>query len=204
MKHNLKPFFALVTFALLATSYVQSDTEEKFIIALKTGALELAQTDISSLAVGGSQTIKTDSGKVIDILRTSDGVEIYVDGELLDVSFIRDGLHEDGLHQHHMMIKHTEIICDSDEECGENLFIFASDHTDVAGWVTEDGENIVIHKEIELICADVDEGISCSDHMAWMSDGENIDLAELHALHMQGEREDYKVIVIKKHLVVED
>ena len=31
--------------------------------------------------LGESQTIETNNGKVIDLLRTADGVEIYVDGE---------------------------------------------------------------------------------------------------------------------------
>jgi len=87
MKGYLKPIFALAATALLATGNVQADTEEKMIIALKTDDFEMTNTDISSLAIGESQTIETDSGQVIDLLRTADGVEIYVDGELLEMGF---------------------------------------------------------------------------------------------------------------------
>ncbi|GMR14910.1 MAG: hypothetical protein BMS9Abin30_0523 [Gammaproteobacteria bacterium] len=104
MKRYLKPVFTMAAFALLATTNVQADTEEKMIIALKTDDFELAQTDVSALAVGEAQTIETDSGKVIDILRTTDGVEIYVDGALLEMSFANEGLHED-----HMIKKHVVI-----------------------------------------------------------------------------------------------
>jgi len=164
MKHYLKPIFTLATFALLATTNVQADTEEKMLIALKTDDFELAQTDISTLAVGEAQTIETDSGKVIDILRTTDGVEIYVDGELLEINFADEGLHGD-----HMIKKRVEVTCDSDEECDTNVFVFTGDDADASGWATED-----------------------------------VDLEELHEKHMQGEGKAYKVIMIKKHVVIED
>ncbi len=55
------------------------------VIALNTDDFNLHETDISELTIGESQTIGTDSGKVIDLLRTADGVEVYIDGELLDM-----------------------------------------------------------------------------------------------------------------------
>ena len=133
MKGYLKPIFALVALALLMTGTVQADSEEKMIIALKTDDFEMTETDISSLAVGESQTIETDSGQVIDLLRTADGVEIYVDGELLEMDFDSEGLHEEGSHGDHMIMKHVEIICDDDEECDKNVFVFTGDDTDMAG-----------------------------------------------------------------------
>ena len=171
MKHYLKPVFALFIFAFLATSTVLAGSEEKMIIALKTDDFEMAETDISDLAIGESHTIETESGKVIDILRTADGAEIYVDGELLEMDFSGEGLHEE-----HMMQKHVEVICDSDEECDKNVFVMSGDDADVSKWVTEDGENIVIHKEIELSCTDGEDGNDCSDKMIWVSEGDDIDL----------------------------
>lgn len=204
MKGYLKPIFALAALALLMTGTVQADTEEKMIIALKTDDFEMTETDISSLAIGESQTIETDSGQVIDLLRTADGVEIYVDGELLEMSFDSEGLHEEGSHGDHMIMKHVEIICDDDEECDKNVFVFTGDDTDIASFVTDDGEHIVMHKEIELTCTADEEGTSCADKMVWISEGDNIDLQELHEMHMQGEGEGHKVIVIKKHVITED
>ena len=154
MKGYLKPVFGMAIFALLAASNIQAETEEKMIIALKTGDFELTETDISTLVVGESKTIETDSGKVIDILRTDDGVEVFVDGELLEMNFDNGNLHED-----HEVTTHVEVICDDDAECDKNVFVFTGDGTD---------------------------------------------LEELHEMHMQGEGEGHKVIMIKKHVIVED
>ena len=73
MKHFLKPVLALTSFVVFTTMSVQAETQEKMVIALKTNDFELTETDISALAIGQSQTIETDSGQVIDILRTTDG-----------------------------------------------------------------------------------------------------------------------------------
>ena len=148
MKQYLKPVFALATFAFLAASSVQADSEEKMVIALKTDDFELTETDISTLAIGEGQTIETESGKVIDILRTPDGVEIYVDGEMLEMDFDHDGLHSE-----HMVKKHVEVICDSDEGCEEMIWISADEDIDLEELhKMHEGEEghkfIVIKKEI--------------------------------------------------------
>ena len=148
MKQYLKPVFALATFAFLAASSVQADSEEKMIIALKTDDFELTETDISALAIGEGQTIETESGKVIDILRTPDGVEIYVDGEMLEMDFDHDGLHSE-----HMVKKHVEVICDSDEGCEEMIWISDDEDIDLEELhKMHEGEEghkfIVIKKEI--------------------------------------------------------
>ena len=148
MKQYLKPVFALATFAFLAASSVQAESEEKMVIALKTDDFELTETDISTLAIGEGQTIETESGKVIDILRTPDGVEIYVDGEMLEMDFDHDGLHEE-----HMVRKHVEVICDSDEGCDEMIWNSADEDIDLEELrKMHEGEEghkfIVIKKEI--------------------------------------------------------
>lgn len=197
MKHYLKPVIGLATFTFLIATTALAETEEKMVIASKTDQFELTETDISTLAIGEAQTIETDSGKVIDILRTVDGVEIYVDGELLDLNF-----NDQGLHEEHMIRKHVEVICDSDDECDKNVIILASDDDDIFDWVTEDGEMVIIHKEIELSCSDEEQGASCSDQMIWVSEGEDIDLDVLHQMHLNGE--GHKVIVIRKEVVKGD
>jgi len=93
MKHYMKAVFSLASLALLAAASVQAQSVEKMVIALKTDDFEMAQMEVSDLAIGESQTIETDSGKVIDILRTADGVELYIDGELLEMDFGSEGLH---------------------------------------------------------------------------------------------------------------
>ena len=197
MKHYLKPVFVLATFAFLAANSVQADTKEKMVIALKTNDFELTETDISALAIGEGQTIETEGGKVIDILRTADGAEVYVDGELLEMDFDHEGLHEE-----HMVRKHVEIICDEDEECDKNVVILTGEDDHISDFMTEDGHTVIIHKEIELSCTDGDEGTNCDEKLVWVSEDEDIDLEELHEMH-QGEQ-GHKVIVIKKKVVSED
>ena len=200
MKHYLKPIFAMLVFAILVPATVQAEHEEKMVIAAKTDDFEMAETDISDLAIGESQTIETESGKVIDILRTAEGAEIYVDGELLEMDF---GGH--ALHGEHMMQKHVEVICDNDEECDKNVFVLAGDDAGATGWVTEGGENVVIHKEIELSCTSEDgEDTKCSENMVWVSEGDDVDLEKLHEMHTGGEGEAHKVIIVKKHKIVEE
>ena len=200
MKHYLKPFFALLAVAILAPTTVLAENEEKMIIALKADDFEMAETDISDLAIGESHTIETESGKVIDILRTEEGAEIYVDGELLEMDFGGDALHEE-----HLMQKNVEVICDNDEECDKNVFVLAGDDAEAAHWVAEDGENVVIHKEVEINCTSKDgEDTECSDKMVWVSDGDDVDLEKLHEMHLDGEGEAHKVIIVKKHKIVEE
>ena len=191
MKHYLKPIFVLTTLALLVSTSVGAQTREKMVIALQTDDFELAETDISTLAIGEAQTIETDSGKIIDILRTADGAEIYVDGELLEMDFDNEDLHEE-----HVINRDVEIICDNDEECSEHVIIHMGDDSDIAELVSADGENIIIHREVEITCTDDQEGTHCSDEMVWVSDDEDMDLGKLHEAHESGE--GHKVIVIKK------
>jgi hypothetical protein len=72
------------TFSVNAAQSTDGVIEKKRVVALKTDDFELHETDISDLAVGEAETVFTESGKTIDLLRTAEGVEIYVDGELLD------------------------------------------------------------------------------------------------------------------------
>ncbi len=190
MKHYLKPIIALAVLALLGTTNLQAGTEEIMVIALKTGDFEMTETDISDLAIGESQTIETDSGKIIDLLRTADGVEIYVDGELLDINSNSDGLHE-----RHLVRKHVEVICDDNEECDKNVFILAGDDTD--------GE-FLLSEEILLSCSDESDS-GCSEKMVWISDGEEVDMAKLHELHeMNMGDSDHEMIIIKRKVIRED
>jgi hypothetical protein len=197
MKTLFKTVLTLATLCILATTSVQAENQKKMIVALKTSDFELVETDISSLAVGEAQTIETESGRVIDILRTADGAEIYVDGELLEMDF-----DDDALHEKHMVRKHVEIDCENDEECDKNIVILSGDHGDLPEWMTEEGDNVFIHKEIELSCRDDEEGSSCSDKTIWVSDHGDIELEELHEKHKSGEA--HKVIVIRKEIITKD
>jgi len=152
MKHYFHPIFALAICTILGSFSVIAAQQEKTVIALKTNNFELPETDISALAIGEAQTIETESGKLIDILRTVDGAEIYVDGELLEMNFDDEVLHEEHtLHAQHMLETQVEIVCDSDEDCDENIIVLTDDDQ-ASDRVTLDGEEhkIIIIKKVEL------------------------------------------------------
>lgn len=190
MKHFLRHILTLSIIAFLIVPPVQAETREKMVIALKSSDFKLTETDISDLAVGEAQTFTTESGKVIDVLRTADGAEIYVDGELLDVNADNEGAHDQ-----HSVTKHVEIICRDEDDCDKNVFIVnGADH--------ENSEHVIIHEEIEVSCSDEEEGTRCADKVAWVSEGEEIDIEELHEMH-EGDGE-HKVIVIRKQVKKQD
>jgi hypothetical protein len=197
MKHIMKVIISLAALAFLTTTSVQAGTEEKVVIALKTDDFALVEADVSDLAVGESKTIETDNGKVIDIIRTADGAEVYIDGELLEMDFSNEGLHEE-----HMIRKHVEVICDDDQECDKNVFFIKGDDGDLNTWISGDGDHVLLHEEIELSCSSDGDETTCSDEMVIITDGEDFDLEELHEMHANDT--DHKVIMIKKHVITED
>jgi len=140
--------FAFGALPVSAGESADQATESKMVIALVTDDFELAETDISHLGVGDAETILTESGKTVDLLRTEDGVEIYVDGELLDMGMDS----EEGLHQEHAVIhKHVEVICATEDDCEETVWISDDEDIDVEA-LHGDGHQkkvIVIKEKIE-------------------------------------------------------
>lgn len=146
--------------------------EKKIVIAISADDFELSETDISHLGVGDAETILTESGKTVDLLRTEDGVEIYLDGELINEGDATQlGLHE----KHHIIHENVEIICESDDECEELV------------WISEDGD-----MDIEMEYESLHEG----DHKVIMvhpgSGHEEIEI--------EGGHHAKKVIVIEKRI----
>ena len=116
MIHKLILLLTVAVFTLGAAAL--SAGEDKMVIALTTDDFELAETDVSDLEIGDSETIYTQSGKTIDLLRTADGIEIYVDGELLELGL--DG--EEGIHEgHHIVHQHVEVDCYTEEDCDMDI-----------------------------------------------------------------------------------
>ena len=188
-------------FGAAAGGESETKTERKHVIALKTGDFELAETDVSDLAVGESETIVTDSGKTIDLLRTVDGLEVYVDGQMIDMNFSEaNGLHGDheGLH------RKIEIVCTDEEECDDVVWV--SEGEDIHVELHADGEaNHLITKEVIIECTGEED---CAEHNVWVSaDGdvtslEDVD-GEVHVIRLhediEGEHEGgEKVIRIHK------
>ncbi len=106
--------FAVVVLAALsitatAGEHTQHDHDARMVIALETDEFVLPETDISHLAEGEAETVVTESGTVVDLLRTGDGVEVYVDGDL-----IAPAIHDDHGPAGH---KEVEIHCDDAGQC---------------------------------------------------------------------------------------
>ncbi|NND45497.1 MAG: hypothetical protein HKN58_09250 [Xanthomonadales bacterium] len=101
----------LLALVLGATGVASAATTEKHVIALKTHDFELAETEVGDLQLGEARTVVTDSGKTVDIIRTAEGFDIFVDGEQLDMPHRADGAHE----MHHEEVK-VECISESEED----------------------------------------------------------------------------------------
>ena len=180
--------------------YALAEEEKKMVIQLKTSDFELAETDISDLDIGESETIVTESGKTIDLLRTAEGVEIYVDGELMEMPEMGGHSMHHGDHDGKMMKKHKRIVieCDidgeagEDHECGEDMVFIGDGDFDVEALHADGEAHKVIVKRIHKECVSDEEG-ECEDVKVWVSDGEDVDFGELHEAG-----EGHKVIRIHK------
>jgi hypothetical protein len=143
MKHSLFPliitaFFSLTNPPIYASEEPVVIEEKKVVIQLKTDDFELHETDISHLEVGDAETIYTESGKRIDLLKSKDGVEIYIDGELLDIP-----AHE----EHKIVHKHVEVICDDEAECDEHVWISEDSDLDAKAMHPEHEERVIVIKK---------------------------------------------------------
>ena len=186
------PFLAAGLFLVGAGSAVAGEEpeivkEEKIVIALETDDFTIEETDLSHLAVGDAETIYTESGKTVDLLRTEDGIEIYVDGELLDTP---------DMHEERHLVHEIKIICDDGEEdCAEDVtWISESGDVDLEALHDGDHEVIIMHGD------DVDYDVEVLEDGAHEVHGtvhivkefEDVDVDELHEAH------DREVIIIKK------
>ncbi|MEE4294556.1 MAG: hypothetical protein V2I79_11390 [Xanthomonadales bacterium] len=161
--------------------------EEKIVIALETDEFSIAETDLSHLEVGDAETILTESGKTVDLLRTENGIEIYVDGELLDMP---------GMHEEHHVVHEIKIICDDGEEdCAEDM-TWITESGDVDFEALHDGEHKVIIMHGDDVDYDV-EVLGDGPHEAHgtvhiVREFEDVDVDDLHEAHNR------EVIIIKK------
>lgn len=185
-------FLAAGVFAVTATSASAGEesemvVEEKIVVELNTDDFTIEETDLSHLAVGDAETIVTESGKTVDLLRTEDGVEVYIDGELVETG---------GSHDEKHIVHKIKIVCDSDEEdCGEDM-TWISKMEDIDVETVHDGEHKVIIMSGEGEEWDV-EMLGDGPHEAHgtvhiVKEYSDVELGELHEAH------DREVIIIKK------
>lgn len=179
-------FFVLSTSSVVAGEDPEKIVEKKIVVAVSTDDFELEETDLSHLAVGDAETIVTESGKTVDLLRTEDGIEIYIDGELVETG---------GSHDENHIVHKIKIICDEDEEdCGDLAAI--PELVDIDVETLHKGERKVIvikgdgeEWDVEMLPEGAHE-VHGAVHIVKELDG--VELGELHEEHNR------EVIIIKK------
>ncbi|MEE4174578.1 MAG: hypothetical protein V2I57_10045 [Xanthomonadales bacterium] len=156
LNHSIsRPVTGLLTalVALSATANALAGGLEKrtHVIKVNAGNAEVVEADVTDLALGESLNFVTDSGRVVDILRGPEGIEIYLDGELLDPH----AAHGDEEMRHKRIAIRTEEIeihCDEADEqaCLDAIDIDVDALVDAE--VMEDARFIVIEtdEDIEL------------------------------------------------------
>lgn len=188
----LAGLFTVSAAAVLAGEPEETVIEEKIVIALETDDFAIEETDLGHLAVGEAETIVTESGKTVDLLRTVDGIEVYVDGELIEAG---------GMHDEKHVVHTIRVVCDDEEEdCSEDVTWMESLEDVEIESLREGGQKfIVIHSEDgELDVEQLPEGaheVHGTVHIVKEIDVEVLD--EAHEMHGDGEHE---VIIIKKNI----
>lgn len=126
MKHKLKRCLvqsaSIILLAILLAGTTLAGGQTEVLIDVETDDIQIEQLDISHLEVGDSETIYTDDGRALDILRTAHGVEIFIDGEKLDIPSA-DGMgHNDDAEMHHKIVIEVECDSDRDDDCSNHHF----------------------------------------------------------------------------------
>jgi len=192
MKNYLKLVCAVIAIAAVNVSTIHAGEEKSMVISIETDSFNLSEIDVSSLAIGESKTFETDSGQVVDVLRTLDELEVYIDGALIDTGFDHD---PDG--EIHMITKHLEISCEDEDgsRCEQRIEIHSHGDNEISTWTTDAGDIHLAHERIDISCIDDEGDIECNDHTFLFTDSEEFDIESFHGEHEEGEH--YKVIVIE-------
>lgn len=165
---SLMAGLAVSLFAGAAAFAGDSTVQRKHVVAIDTGSGAMSKLDISDLQVGEALETVSADGTAIDVLRTADGFELYLDGELQDA--FGEALHAiDGEDA-----ELYEIECEvngPDEECAHIVAL---------------ARQALVTREFEIICTEED---ACEE-LSW-HELDHVDGA-LHAEH------DVKVIRIKQ------
>lgn len=135
----------LVLLAGLSAAVAGGDTETRRMIAVHTDELGLVELDLSDLQLGESRTVTTENGHVVDALVTAEGVELYVDGELLEMPLPPAppaAPAAPGYSWHTNSDHEVFIECQGEDEaaCKENhVFVFSGDPDELH--ISGDGEH---------------------------------------------------------------
>ena len=172
--------------AMLMTCPAQADDtgHTTHLVRVATGASDIIEADVSALELGESQSFVTDSGRTVDILRVPEGIELYLDGELIETGELSATL-EDRLALHEELVT---IDCDEETQgdCADLIEDLAHAHAD--------GMKVIIARQhVEEIC---DQDGNC-DRSVWISqDGDMTIDIDADIQHDK----DHEVIVIRKEI----
>ena len=167
------------TGSLLAGEPDEVIVEEKIVIALETDEFAIEETDLSHLAVGDAETIVTDSGKTVDLLR-----------ELIEAG---------GMHDEKHVVHQIRIVCeDEGEDCAEDMTWMESLEDVEIESLHEGGQKFIVisTEDGDFDVEQLPEGAHEAHgtvHIVKEMDVEVLD--EAHGMHGDGEHE---VIIIKK------
>ncbi len=130
---------------ILVAGLALADGGYEMLIDIETDEISINQMDIDHLEVGDSETIYTQDGKTVDILRTAQGVEIFIDGEKLDPPSLH-GIADGAAHEMHKYV--LKIECDSEDvdDCAGAHHLADSDHENGYGYAHQGHKVIIIQK----------------------------------------------------------
>ena len=149
-------FLSCFPISYLTSGPAVAGGQEPEIIEVMAEDFVIGPLDISHLENGDSETVFTEDGRTIDILRSIEGIEIFIDGEPLGLP---------SLHHHEGSSIELEIECISDDHQGcsnSDQLIVNEDHDvmvikDTHGSSHHDPETeepehrkVIIIKEIRL------------------------------------------------------
>lgn len=136
---NLKKYHSqrLSTLILLASltlgGNAMAGEKLAMLIDIETDSIHIEELDISHLTSGDTETIYTEDGRVVDVMRTERGVEIFIDGEPLNMPFFEKASHPTDHHQSHQIMLTVECDSENDADCAEghlNLHSASADDED--------------------------------------------------------------------------
>ena len=170
---------------LIAGSTLANE-EKTVVMKIKTDDSGVISADLSDLDVGDAKTIVTEEGKTVDLFRTEDGFEVYIDGELIEMPHMTVD-HSDGMHK-----RTIRVECTDDTECEEHhtlMFISEVELSDIESV----GE---LHKIVEIHSGDM-ESVDIEKLHEIGEDGELIWISEDEDVMVDSDVET-RVIVVKR------
>lgn len=208
--HHTLPRSAAIfglTLTLFSASALAAESQTyRHHITVDVGDAEIIDADVSHLEPGASESFVTESGRMIDILRTQDGIELYIDGSLVESDGPGDAL----ARKIELLEERIEGGC-AEDEVNEGANEGATDGTDVCGdfSLALDGKDVnvfVMRRGIETVCdadgqCEESEWVGTMDELADFEDLEHDTALLIESLEHAGKAGgEHEVIVIREHI----